>query len=106
MGSNLSVTKNDCGFDIEFAVKNGDGEKVNLAGTTVKFQLSDINYINKINKDCIITDAVNGECKYTVSTGDLNLTAGLYRAALEITWNVNKKVSTNQFVVQVLNECG
>jgi len=106
MGNNLSITKNDCGFDIKFVVKDGEGEKVNIAGTTIKFQLSDSKYVNKINGDCTITDAINGECKYTVAPGDLDLVAGQCRAALEITWSETKKVSTNQFVVQVLNECG
>jgi len=104
--NNINVTKNDCGFDIKFVVKDGDGAKINITGTTIKFQLSDMNYVNKVNGDCVITDAVNGECKYTVASGDLNLTAGQYKAALEITWNPNKKVSTNQFIIQILNECG
>lgn len=104
--NNISVTKNDCGFDIKFVVKDGDGAKINITGTTIKFQLSDMNYVNKINGSCVITDAPNGECKYTVAVGNLNLVAGQYRAALEIIWSDTKKVSTNQFIVQVLNECG
>jgi len=104
--NNISVTKNDCGFDIKFTIKDGDGAKVNITGTTIKFQLSDLKYVNKINEACVITDAVNGECKYIINSGDLSLIPGLYKAALEITWSDSKKVSTDQFVVQVLDECG
>jgi len=104
--NNISVTKNDCGFDIKFVVKDGDGEKVNITGTTIKFQLSDMDYVNKVDGDCIITDAINGECKYTIASGDLNLVSGQYKGAIQITWSETKVVSTNQFIVQVLDECG
>ena len=104
--NNIEITKNDCGFDIKFVVKDGDGAIVNLTGATIKFQLSDMKYVNKVNGTCTITDAPNGECRYMVCSGDLNLMAGQYRAALQITWGESKIVSTNQFIVQVLNECG
>jgi len=104
--SAVEITKGDCGFDLKFIVKDGDGAKVNLTGTTIQFQLSDMDYASKINGACVITDGLNGECKYTIGSSDLDLIPGQYKAALQITYSENKIVSTNQFIVQVLNECG
>lgn len=101
----IELTKNDKGFDLEFVAKDASGVVVNLTDATVKFQLATLEYVNKINGDCVIVDANAGECKYTIVDGDLDIPVAQYKAGLQITWGT-KEVSTKQFIVNLIDECG
>ena len=105
MATKIELTKNDSGFDLEFVIKDSNGAIVNLAGVSVRFQLATMKYVNKINGSCTITGEATGECKYTFVSGDLNLAPGEYRATLELVWGT-KIVSSQQFSIYIINECG
>lgn len=102
----IILTKNDRGIELVFRIKNERGAPLDLSGTTAKFQLSDESYNNVINSDCTITDAANGICKYIINDTDLNLSPGVYLGAIEVNYTTHKIVSSSQFEIKIINECG
>lgn len=101
----LILTKKDKGFDLNFTVKNDKGETIDLTDSTVKFQIADHNYTNKINGLCTITKADAGKCKYTFADNDLDLSPGNYWGCIEYT-SGEKVISSSQFMVKIIAECG
>lgn len=101
----IELTKNDSGFDLDFIIKDSNGSIVPLSGATVKFQLATMKYVNEVNGSCTVTDESAGECKYTFVSGDLDLQPGEYRATLQVIWGT-KIVSSRQFTVHIVQECG
>lgn len=105
--ADIKLNKNDKGFDLNFTVLKSDGAAYNLTDHTVKFHVSDKKYVTKINGDCVITDAANGLCKYTVQDGDLNLAPGHYLGELQLSTAAGKVLSNvSKMTIQVTEECG
>jgi len=98
----MEVTQNNYGYDISFTVKKSDNTPEDLNGIQgVKFQVADVDtYRNIIDADCVITDASNGICTYTVQQGDF-AKAGNFKASLQIQYTPSKRLNTKSFFVTV-----
>ena len=98
----MDVTQNNYGYDITFTVKKADGTAENLAGiSAIKYQVVDVDtFRNILDGACVISDAVNGECKYTVLQGDF-AKAGNFSGSLQIQYTPSKKVNTKSFFITV-----
>ena len=82
----LIVPKGDYGFDLNFTVRDSDGDAYNLTGYTIKLKVWSPNNpsILMVNGTCSILVAASGTCKYTVANGDFN-SVGNYLFELELT---------------------
>jgi len=78
-------------YDLTFTLTQGS-EVLVLTGATVKLKVADLNTpsILKFSGDCIVTDALNGICTYTVQPTDFD-TAGQYKGQLHITYAATGK---------------
>ncbi len=98
------LIKGDKLFDLEFTVKDADGNAVDLTNATVKFKMRKYGATTlKVNGTCTITDATNGKCKYTVQDGDLD-TVGTYQAELEITYSDGKIITATLEDIKVISD--
>jgi hypothetical protein len=89
----VRLTQNDKGFDIPFQIVDRNNRPVNISSVTVKFIMRKIGAATpKINAECMITEAAEGKCKYTVLQGDLD-TPGRYEAELEVTFGADKMLT-------------
>ena len=99
--SNLELIRNDTGFDIEFEVDDADSVDVNLTDSTVKFKMWKPGETTcKINSTCTLTTALEGKCKYTVASGDLD-TRGDYDAELEISYTSGKIITASGMSITI-----
>jgi hypothetical protein len=103
----MEITQGNYGYDITFTVKKADGTPENLTGiNAIKFQVADADaFRNLVNGDCVVTDAVNGVCIYTVLQNDF-AKAGNFRGSLQIQYSVNKRVNTKEFFLTVNKKLG
>jgi len=102
----MEITQNNYGYDIAFTVRKTDGTIEDLSGiTSVYFQVVDPDtYRNIVNGTCVIVDAVNGRCNYTVQQGDFSK-AGNYLGSLQLR-SATKRVNTKTFYITVNTELG
>jgi len=99
--SDLELIRNDTGFDIEFEVDDADGVDVNLTDSTVKFKMwKPGETACKINGACTLTTPLEGKCKYTVTSGNLD-TRGDYDAELEITYISGKIITASSISITI-----
>ena len=101
----VEVVQNDEGYDINFTIKNYSGNAVDLASVSeIKFKVAAVGESSlELDGNCTITDASNGECKYTVQDGEL-ATIGFYHAELQITYSGGKIITTKRFDVRVVKD--
>ena len=79
------LNANDAGLVLEFVIRKFDDNFVDITGGTIRFKVKQINTtVNKINTICTITTPLQGRCKYTTISTDLN-TTGVYDGELEVT---------------------
>ncbi|MFC1709488.1 hypothetical protein ACFL2J_05510 [Candidatus Omnitrophota bacterium] len=92
----MEIRQGDYGYDIIFTVKNPDGTVVDLStATEIKIFVATVDtYRNILNGDCVVTDGVNGKCKYSVVTGDFE-DIGNYYGALRITFPASRRTTKN-----------
>ena len=75
----------DFGFTFTFNVKNNDNSVFDLTDHTAKFKARQYSSaVNQIDGNCVITDAENGVCTYTLGTSDLTV-EGRFSTELELT---------------------
>lgn len=103
----MEITQNNYGYDIQLTVKKNDGTPENLSGIDgIKFQVVDADtYRTIVNGDCVIVDAVNGVCKYTVTQNDFTK-AGNFKGSLQIRYTPSKRVNTKTFYITVEKQLG
>lgn len=104
--ADLTLTKNDSGFDINFTVLDAAGAAYDLTDHTVEFHVSDESYKNKISGACSILVAASGTCKYTVQDGDLNLDPGRYLGELQLTSGAKVISNPTKLTILIVDECG
>lgn len=107
MAVDLTLNRNDKGFDITFTVLNKDKTPYDLTGHTIKFHISDKKYNKVLEGDCVITDAVNGVCTYTILVDNLTMEKGYYFGELQLS-TVAGLILTNvtKLNIQIVEECG
>lgn len=99
--SDLELIRNDTGFDIEFEVDDADGTDVNLTDSTVKLKMWKPSETTcKINGTCTLTTPLEGKCKYTIVSDDLD-TSGDYDAELEITYTSGKIITASGMTINI-----
>ena len=103
----MEITQENYGYDITFTVKQSDGTAEDLTGVNaIKFQVADADtHRNILDGDCVVTDAPNGKCTYTVEQGDF-AKAGNFKGSLQIQYSVNKRVNTKSFFITVNKKLG
>jgi len=105
--ASLTLNRHDKGFDINFAVKDSDGNAYDLTAHTIEFHISDENYVTKLSKACVITDAAQGLCKYTLGNDDLDLEPGDYLGELELTTAGGLRITNvSKISIKLVEECG
>jgi hypothetical protein len=99
-----TLTRGDKGFDLNFQVLQNDGKiPVDISTATVRFKMALPGASeNKIDAVCTVTEAggPNGECKYTVQSGDLD-TADSYVGELEVTFSEDKVLTAKLGTIKV-----
>jgi hypothetical protein len=104
--ADLTLVKNDVGFNLNFVIKDAEGAAYDLTAHTIEFHLSDKDYKNKVTGSCVITDAAAGKCKYTIAADDLNQTPGPYLIELQLTAGAKKISNPTKITVDIVDECG
>lgn len=89
MAQTIYMVQNDTGPPVEFEAKNPDGTARDLTGATVRFKIKHPTNGTRTNdtgtqNQCVITDAVNGKCRYDFAAGQVP-DVGMYNCDLEIT---------------------
>lgn len=99
--ADITIPKDDMGFDLNFTVQNSSGSPYDLTGYTIKLKVwragSSGNL--KVDGSCTIVDAAAGTCKYGVQANDFD-TVGNYIAELELT-KAGVRESTKTFSISV-----
>lgn len=102
-----AYVQNDTKPDMVFTVTRSNAV-VSLVGATVKFKIKHSTGVvtNAAHQTCVLTDAVNGVCKYIFVTGDLPY-SGTYTCDLEITYaDASIESSPKAIVLNVRAENG
>jgi len=102
----ITLTRADTGIELDFTAKDKYGDAIDLTSATVKFQLynSDCNLV--LDGSCVISDAANGLCNYTIVGSDIDLPYGTYIGTLKITYTPSKTITSSQFEIKIINPCG
>jgi len=85
--ADLTISKDDYGFDINFTVVESDGTTArSLSGKTVTFKAWDKRapFTSVASGACTVDVAASGTCHYTVQDGDFD-TVGNFTYELELT---------------------
>jgi hypothetical protein len=103
----MEITQDNYGYDISFTVTKSNGQAEDLTGVNaVLFQVADADtHRNIVNGACVIADAPNGVCSYTVQQGNF-AKAGNFLGSLQIQYSVNKRVNTKSFFITVNKKLG
>ena len=104
----LILNRNDKEFAVSFTVKNKkDGSVYDLTGHTIKFHVANKSFKNLLRGTCVITDAINGKCKYTILVNDLSIPKGHYLGEVELSTPAGL-VLTNvkKITIELVEECG
>ena len=83
------IKRNDTSPNIEYYLKDSDGNKKDITGASVKFYMKEPNDDIVIDADAIIVDASEGRVKYSWSVSDTDK-AGSYYAEWEVTFDSGK----------------
>lgn len=104
--TNLTVTQNDTGFDLEFTLRDTEGNIIDLTGLTeVKFRMVEIDSgRNVVDRAAAVEGApTSGVVKYSVN-GDFK-DVGNFEAGLTLIFGA-KVVTTRPIFVSVLRKLG
>jgi hypothetical protein len=97
----LELIRNDKGYDIEFTVLDADEDPVNLTSSTISFKVRKWNdSYAKFVGTCVITDALAGKCKYTVTATDFDA-VGKYKAEIEVVWLDGKVMTASDLTITI-----
>ena len=100
-GECIQITQNDKGFDLNFTVKKSNGDPFVLTGMAIELQVAEkVVFTTKFTGACVIIDAVNGTCYYTVIADNFN-EAKNYHGTLRFTKG-NIVESTRRFEIEVV----
>jgi len=104
--SSITVTQNDKKYDLEFKIEDVEGSPVDLTGATaVKVFIAEPGASKaKVAGDCVVTNATQGECKYTVQEGDFDEAPKYYQVEVEITYIDGKVVTAKGVLIHVTPE--
>lgn len=101
----LKLVQNDTRPILKFVITQ-NGLPVDLTGATVKIYLinSDTSAVKINGSSCTIIDAVNGVCRYSLTSTDTN-TVGNYSGEVEITFSDGtKQTGYKQFSVIIRDD--
>lgn len=101
----ITVYKNDVGYDINFTLKDANDVVVDLtnaSGLLFKAQKQTAT-TQKFSGSMSVVSAVAGTCKYTVASGDFD-EAGDYYAEIQVTFSGGKVITFGDIVVRVRPE--
>ena len=101
----MELTATYFGYEIPFTVVQSDGVTAeDLTGVeSIRFLVAEIDtYRNILSGACVVVDAVNGTCKYTVQKNDFEYeNTGNFNGVIEITYSITKKVPSKEFFVTI-----
>lgn len=98
---NLTVSKGNYGFYINFTIQNDDGSVFVLTGYTVTIKVwKDIQFPALLfSGTCLPVDPLAGTCRYQVANGDLS-ESGLFKLELELT-KTGVELSTRSYDLSI-----
>ena len=101
MTDQRTFTKGDYGFKIPFTVKKGDDTVLDLTGYTVTAKIwKPGSTTPKVSRAAAITDAVNGKCELTISSGDFDAVED-YQLALVLTKTGLQETTASRVPVKI-----
>jgi len=103
----INLIQGDHGFNIDFDLKDADGNALNISGSTVLFKVGRPGATAStvlFTGTCVIDDGATGACHYTPTSSDLS-SAGMYRGEIEVDYG-NKVVTDRTFQVIVRGDLG
>jgi len=103
--SELELVQNDYGYDLEFQLKDDEGDAVDLTGnTSIKVFIAELEATTtKVTGTCIPTDEEGGLCKYTVESGDFDEAPKTYEVEVEVTY-ASKVVTARGLIIEIKTE--
>jgi len=104
--SYLELVEGDYGYDLEFQLTDARDQPVDLSGATeVKLVISKPGAEKAlIVAPCVVVDASNGLCKYTVASGDFAGQGGeTFEVEIEITYPT-KVITAKGLVLEIVKE--
>ena len=102
MVATITLYQKDKGMNIDFVVKDDNGDVVDLTGASATFKVGVPGEGLLISGTCTIVDEAAGSVRYTVSATDL-LTPGRYKGELKVTFSASKLVTVNEMDVNIRN---
>lgn len=99
------VTQNDYGYDLEFQITDALENPVDLSTVQeIKIFIAEAGKtVAKVVGSCTVINASNGECKYTVQSGDFNEAPKVYEVELELVFP-NKVITATGVTIKVRKE--
>jgi len=98
----VKFIRNDYGYDMAFAVKDANGDAINLTSSIITFKMSRIGKVEtKASGTCTIDTANSGLCHYTFITGDLD-TVGQYNYELQIVYSTKTITARSTKLIYIL----
>lgn len=97
----LIFGREEFGDDINFTIQDKDGNAKDLTGITPALQVWSKGLKAFIDKDLTITNAVAGQCKYTVIESDFKTGTGTFYAKVILKTGTTKKEATETFLLVV-----
>lgn len=103
MAADLTIPKGDCGYYINFTVKDSAGTAYNITGYTVKFKVWKVSSPGtlKVNGTCAAVVPASGTCRYLIVATDFTQ-VGQYVWELELT-SVGVVESTTTYTLEVVD---
>lgn len=98
----FEVTAKDFGYELEFTVRDADGNIADLTGATaVKLKVTQLGTERALfTADAVIVDASNGKVKYEVQANNFG-SAGNYKGVLTTVYGITKELSSAPFYITV-----
>lgn len=97
--ADLTVSKGDYGFYLNFTILDSDGSAFDLTDYTITLKVWDATPSLIVSGACDIVVAGSGTCKYLIQDGDFD-TVGHYGMELELT-KTGVKLSTRKYDLEI-----
>ena len=100
----IKVVQNDQFFILDFTLTANDGTAIDLTGSAIVIEIQNTSKTSlKFTGQMVITDAINGKCKYIVQPGDFDQ-PGKYYGQIKVTFANNEILTFTDLLIRALPE--
>ncbi|MEI8360954.1 MAG: BppU family phage baseplate upper protein [bacterium] len=105
MRTDIETIKNDVGFDLDFTLRDFNGNAINLnAASSIKLRVQKkrANEI-KFEGEMVVVDGPQGQIKYTVKAGDFD-EVGKYYGEIRVVFEDGQTVTFDDILIKVKSD--